>query len=96
MDMEAVQPDFPLDLVSDVEPGIPFAMGGKSSVQDKDRPLYIFTKDRKLVKINQLKVEGDKTKGAYVAALKARAIEPLSKEQTSDGIPVSKFHAPLQ
>lgn len=96
MDMEVVQPNFPLDLVSDVKPGLPFAVGGKLSGQDKDRSLYVFTTDRQLVRINQLKVEGDKTKGAYAAALKARAIEPLDKEQSSDGTPISKFHAPLQ
>ncbi|EAS33032.3 methionyl-tRNA formyltransferase [Coccidioides immitis RS] len=94
-DMEAVPPDFILEFVSGIEPGIPFAVAGNSSVLDKDRPIYVLTSDRKLVKINQIKVEGDKTKGAYAAALKAKAIQPLAHRGMSDETLISKFYEPL-
>lgn len=94
-DMEAAQPGLPMDLIPGMKPGIPFIFKD-SSIEDKGRPLYIFTKDETLVRINQLKVEGDVTRGAYFAALRARAIQSLVEEESSDNHPVQAFHAPLQ
>ncbi|WEW55440.1 Methionyl-tRNA formyltransferase [Emydomyces testavorans] len=88
-DMEIVQSEPILELVSLIEPGVPFAILGNPSLEDQDRPIYVLTGDRKLVKINKTKVEGEKIKGAYVSALKAKMIAPLK------GGLMSKFYAPL-
>ncbi|EEP77067.1 predicted protein [Uncinocarpus reesii 1704] len=95
-DLENIEPDSILAPLSSLEPGIPFAIPGDSSMTNKDRPLYVLTSDSKLVRINQIKVEGDKCRGAYAGALKAKVMGPLAQGENSHIQPISCFYAPLK
>lgn len=77
-----------IDTVSDkflpksIEPGTPFTLRGFPA-KKKSQSIYVLTCDRKLVEIEELKVEGERMVQAYPASLKAKFIEPLSSESTS-------------
>ncbi|PYH46104.1 methionyl-tRNA formyltransferase [Aspergillus saccharolyticus JOP 1030-1] len=57
-----------------VVPGLPFVDGAHPIELDKGNGVYVFTRDRKLVKIHYMKVEGELNADALRAARKARMI----------------------
>ncbi|KAL1960198.1 hypothetical protein VTO42DRAFT_8741 [Malbranchea cinnamomea] len=73
-----------------VEPGLPFADARHHTIGNEEA-LYVFTVDGSLVRIDELKVEGEKAAPAYKAALKAKLIQPLET-----GSSICRFYGPLQ
>ncbi|KAJ5084389.1 hypothetical protein NUU61_008968 [Penicillium alfredii] len=53
-------------------PGLPFANGPHPAEAKKGRSLYVFTLDGKVLRINQMKVEGEQAADGLRAAIKAR------------------------
>ncbi|RAK98386.1 methionyl-tRNA formyltransferase [Aspergillus ibericus CBS 121593] len=57
-----------------VVPGLPFVDGTHPIESAKGKGVYVFTRDGKLVKVHQMKVEGQQNADALRAALKARMV----------------------
>ncbi|RAH83347.1 methionyl-tRNA formyltransferase [Aspergillus japonicus CBS 114.51] len=76
-----------------VVPGLPFVDSALPIELDKGKGVYVFTRDHKLVRIHQMKVEGGLTTDALRAARKARMIG----ERTfySGDIGYTPFYNPL-
>lgn len=76
-----------------VVPGLPFIDGALPIKLDEGNGVYVFTRDHKLVRIHQMKVEGGLTTDALRAARKARMIG----ERTfySGDIGYTPFYNPL-
>ncbi|KAJ5585213.1 uncharacterized protein N7459_005013, partial [Penicillium hispanicum] len=70
-DTEEVEPPKGCDSFS-VVPGLPFANASHPVGPKKGRELYVFTRDGKLLRINHMKVEGEKVAEGLRAAIKAR------------------------
>ncbi|KAL4956973.1 formyl transferase [Aspergillus filifer] len=74
-------------------PGLPFIDGEYTVRADSGKGVYVFTKDGKLIKIHQMKVEGQANADALRAALKARMVG--SRTFSSHDVPFAPFHNPL-
>ncbi|KAL4961408.1 methionyl-tRNA formyltransferase [Aspergillus stella-maris] len=74
-------------------PGLPFIDGEHTVKADSGKGVYVFTKDGKLIKIHQMKVEGQANADALRAALKARMVG--SRTFPSHDVPFAPFHNPL-
>ncbi|RAK88173.1 methionyl-tRNA formyltransferase family protein [Aspergillus costaricaensis CBS 115574] len=57
-----------------VVPGLPFVDGTHPIDSTKGKGVYVFTRDGKLIKVHQMKVEGEPNADALRAALKARMV----------------------
>ncbi|GJP98103.1 methionyl-tRNA formyltransferase [Aspergillus niger] len=57
-----------------VVPGLPFVDGAHPIDSTKGKGVYVFTRDGKLIKVHQMKVEGEPNADALRAALKARMV----------------------
>ncbi|PYI04928.1 methionyl-tRNA formyltransferase family protein [Aspergillus sclerotiicarbonarius CBS 121057] len=57
-----------------VVPGLPFVDGTHPIEPTKGKGVYVFTQDGKLVKVHQMKVEGEQNADALRAAMKARMV----------------------
>ncbi|GAT21689.1 methionyl-tRNA formyltransferase family protein [Aspergillus luchuensis] len=57
-----------------VVPGLPFVDGTHPIDSTKGKGIYVFTRDGKLIKVHQMKVEGEPNADALRAALKARMV----------------------
>ncbi|RDW60343.1 methionyl-tRNA formyltransferase [Aspergillus mulundensis] len=76
-----------------VVPGLPFIDGEHTVKSDAKKGVYVFTKDRKLVRIHSMKVEGRPNTDAFRAALKARMIG--SHTFSWNNASFTPFHNPL-
>ncbi|KKK14528.1 methionyl-tRNA formyltransferase family protein [Aspergillus rambellii] len=74
-------------------PGLPFLEGDHSSKPDSGNGVYVFTRDGKLVRIHQMKVEGEPNADALRAAFKARMVG--SRTFSSNYGVFTPFHNPL-
>ncbi|KAL2828708.1 formyl transferase [Aspergillus cavernicola] len=74
-------------------PGLPFIDGEYTVKADSGKGVYVFTRDRKLIRIHQMKVEGQQNADALRAALKARMVG--SRTFSSQDAPFAPFHNPL-
>ncbi|PWY62562.1 methionyl-tRNA formyltransferase family protein [Aspergillus eucalypticola CBS 122712] len=72
-DFEEVTPLKGCDKFS-VVPGLPFVDGTHPIDSTKGKSVYVFTRDGKLIKVHQMKVEGEPNADALRAALKARMV----------------------
>jgi methionyl-tRNA formyltransferase len=76
-----------------IVPGLPFLLDdSKVPARGTSRPLFVSTCDGKVVRIEEMKVEGDKAASAYQAALKANMIQ----SQPAGTSRYASFYAPLQ
>ena len=76
-----------------VIPGVPFVDGAKPIEPRQEKGLYVYTRDGKLIRIRQLKVEGEAAADGVRAALKARM---LSERTVRSGSAVfTPFHNPF-
>lgn len=58
-------------------PGVPFIRGPVPTHLPKgDKSLYVYSSDGKLLRLREVKVEGDQANNGFVAALKARMLSP--------------------
>ena len=71
IDTEEVEPPKGCESLS-VVPGLPFANAPHPVGPKKGRSLYVFTCDGKVLRINQMKVEGEQVADGLRAAIKAR------------------------
>lgn len=55
-------------------PGLPFVDSAQPIDRQQGRGLYVFTRDGKLIRIHQMKVEGEQNADGVRAALKARML----------------------
>ncbi|KAL4944235.1 hypothetical protein BDV06DRAFT_112925 [Aspergillus oleicola] len=90
-EFEEVQPMKGSDAFALV-PGLPFIDGEHTVKADSGMGVYVFTKDRKLIRIYQMKVEGQPNADALRAALKARMV---GSRTFSHDVPFAPFHNPL-
>lgn len=75
-DIEEVSPDsLPQSQWLSLLPGVPFAPS-TGSTQPRDKALFVYTADGKLLRLQKIKVEGDKTNDATIAAQKAHMFSP--------------------
>lgn len=74
-------------------PGLPFIDGEHTAKSDSGKGVYVFTRDGRLIKIHQMKVEGQQNADALRAALKAGMIG--SRTFSSYDAPFAPFHNPL-
>ncbi|KAL4881461.1 formyl transferase [Aspergillus karnatakaensis] len=74
-------------------PGLPFIDGEHTVDVNSDKGVYVFTRDGKLIRIHQMKVEGQPNADALRAALKARMIG--SRTFSSHAASFAPFHNPL-
>lgn len=74
-------------------PGLPFIDGEHTVKSDSGKGVYVFTRDGRLIKIHQMKVEGQQNADALRAALKAGMIG--SRTFSSYDAPFAPFHNPL-
>ncbi|KAL4868807.1 hypothetical protein BDV12DRAFT_196965 [Aspergillus spectabilis] len=74
-------------------PGLPFIDGEHTVKADSGKGVYVFTKDGKLIKVHQMKVEGQQNADALRAALKARMVG--SRTFSSYDASFAPFHNPL-
>ncbi|OQD84022.1 hypothetical protein PENANT_c014G01940 [Penicillium antarcticum] len=70
-DIEEVDPPQGCNAFS-IMPGLPFTNASYPVQPKKGRELYAFTKDRKLMRINRMKVQGEQDAEGLRAAIKAR------------------------
>lgn len=75
-------------------PGVPFISGTLSSQPQDKKELYVFTNDGKLIRIHEMKVEGEQAADAFRAALKARMISNRSFHLGASQYTL--FHNPLR
>lgn len=74
-------------------PGLPFIDGEHTVKSDSGKGVYVFTKDGKLIRIHEIKVEGRQTTDAFRAALKAGMIG--NRTFSSQDASFTPFHNPL-
>ena len=77
-----------------VVPGLPFVDGAHPIESRQGKGVYVFTQDGKLLRINQMKVEGEQNADAIRAALKARMVG--DRTFSSNGSDYTPFYNPLQ
>ena len=77
-----------------VVPGLPFVDGAHPIESRQGKGVYVFTQDGKLLRINQMKVEGEQNADALRAALKARMVG--GRTFSSNGSDYTPFYNPLQ
>ncbi|KAB8257165.1 methionyl-tRNA formyltransferase family protein [Aspergillus pseudonomiae] len=77
-----------------VVPGLPFVDGAHPIDSRQGKCVYVFTQDGKLLRINQMKVEGEQNTDALRAALKARMVG--DRTFSSNGSDYTPFYNPLQ
>ncbi|KAB8230708.1 Methionyl-tRNA formyltransferase [Aspergillus alliaceus] len=77
-----------------IVPGLPFVDGAHPVEPRQGKGVYVFTQDGKLLRINQMKVEGEQNADALRAALKARMIG--DRTFSSNGSDYTPFYNPLQ
>ncbi|EEQ87823.1 hypothetical protein RJZ56_002277 [Blastomyces dermatitidis] len=63
-----------------LDPGVIFASDSRTNASELDRPLYVTTCDRKIFRIDEIKVQGQQSAPAYRAAKKGKLldIQPMS------------------
>ncbi|GKZ20648.1 methionyl-tRNA formyltransferase [Aspergillus brasiliensis] len=76
-----------------VVPGLPFVDGTHPIDATKGKGVYVFTRDGKLIKIHQMKVEGEPNADALRAALKARMVGDRTFYSGEEGY--TPFYNPL-
>lgn len=76
-----------------VVPGLPFVNCPHPVEPKKNRALYVFTRDGKALRINQMKVEGEQVADGLRAAVKARMFGDRSFQ--SGGVEFTPFRNPL-
>lgn len=92
-EMEEVTPPAGCDAFSLV-PGLPFVNGVRPFEPRQEKGLSVFTQDGKLIRIHQMKVEGEQNTDGLRAALKARMIsDRVFHSNAGDYTP---FYNPLQ
>ncbi|THC92602.1 hypothetical protein EYZ11_007932 [Aspergillus tanneri] len=92
-EMEEVQPT-PDSRAFSLVPGLPFVDGIAPIEPREGKSLYVFTQDGKLVRVDQMKVEGEPNADAVRAAFKARMVgDRTFSSGTSKYTP---FYNPLQ
>ncbi|PYH99172.1 methionyl-tRNA formyltransferase family protein [Aspergillus ellipticus CBS 707.79] len=74
-------------------PGLPFVNSTHPVEPRKGKDVYVFTRDGKLIKINEMKVEGERNANALRAALKARMIGDRTLYSADEGY--TPFYNPL-
>lgn len=67
---ESVRGSEPLALL----PGVPFAEGPVPRQPSGEKPLYVYARDGKLLRLREVKVEGEQAKDGFRAALKAQML----------------------
>lgn len=77
-----------------VPPGLPFLVDTGLPFTGRQKPVYVYTCDGKLVQIHEMKVEGQPAADAYNAARKATLTE--AQESNSGEISYYLFHDHLQ
>jgi len=75
-------------------PGVPFINGTLPVKPQEVKGLYVFTRDGKLIRIHEMKVEGEQAADGFRAALKARMISNRTFHSGNSKFTV--FHNPLQ
>jgi methionyl-tRNA formyltransferase len=63
--------------------GVPFFFSPTQG-KDRDKALYVFSLDRKLLRLKKLKFEGEKFNDARIAAQKARVLYEMKEEDFED------------
>ncbi|KAE8350039.1 methionyl-tRNA formyltransferase family protein [Aspergillus coremiiformis] len=91
-EMQEVQPMKGSEVYA-VVPGLPFVDGARPAEARQGTGVYVFTRDGKLVRINQMKVEGEQNADALRAALKARMVG--DRTFSSNGSDYTPFYNPL-
>ncbi|KAL2000974.1 hypothetical protein VTN02DRAFT_2375 [Thermoascus thermophilus] len=91
--MEEVEPLRGSDRLA-LDPGVPFTDATLPVQPQEGKGLYIFTRDGKLLRIHEMKVEGEQAADGLKAALKARMMS--SRTFQSDNSHFTVFHYPLQ
>ncbi|KAL4781876.1 formyl transferase [Aspergillus varians] len=74
-------------------PGLPFVDGEHTVKPDSGKGVYVFTRDGKLIRIHQIKVEGQQNLDTLRAALKTRMLG--SRTFSSNHASFTPFHNPL-
>ncbi|PLB41765.1 methionyl-tRNA formyltransferase [Aspergillus candidus] len=87
-EIEEVEPPKGCEMLV-VIPGVPFV--DNTQPKPTDRGLYVFTRDGKLIRIRQMKVEGEQNADAVRAALKAKMVGPRTLRSG-----YTPFYNPLQ
>ncbi|GFG27914.1 putative methionyl-tRNA formyltransferase family protein [Aspergillus udagawae] len=75
-------------------PGLPFVDSAYPIDRQQGKGLYVFTGDGKLIRIHQMKVEGEQNADSVRAALKARMLSDRTFH--SGAADFTPFHNPLQ
>ncbi|KAF7175900.1 hypothetical protein CNMCM7691_000432 [Aspergillus felis] len=75
-------------------PGLPFVNSAHPIDRQQGKGLYVFTRDGKLIRIHQMKVEGEQNADGFRAALKARMLSDRTFH--SGAADFTPFHNPLQ
>lgn len=91
--MEEVEPLRGSDRLALI-PGVPFTDATLPVQPQEGKGLYVFTRDGKLLRIHEMKVEGEQAADGLKAALKARMMS--SRTFHSDDSHFTVFHNPLQ
>ncbi|KAJ9264565.1 hypothetical protein DTO212C5_7068 [Paecilomyces variotii] len=89
---EEVQPNRDLGQLALI-PGVPFVDGVPPLQPQEKKELYVFTKDGRLIRIHEMKVEGEQAADAFRAALKARMFSNKSFQLGASHYTL--FHNPL-
>lgn len=87
-EIEEVEPPKGCEMLV-VIPGVPFV--DNTQPKPTDRGLYVFTRDGKLIRVRQMKVEGEQNADAVRAALKAKMVGPRTLRSG-----YTPFYNPLQ
>ncbi|KAL3472780.1 formyl transferase [Aspergillus californicus] len=74
-------------------PGLPFIEGEHTVRADSGKEVYVYTRDGRLLRVHQMKVEGQQNADALRAALKARMVG--SRTFSSSDASFAPFHNPL-
>lgn len=90
--VEEVEPPKGCDSLALV-PGLPFVNASHPVSPKKGRALHVFTSDGKVLRIDEMKVEGEAVADGLRAAIKARMFGDQSF--TSDGAEFTPFRNPL-
>ncbi|PCH05086.1 Hypothetical protein PENO1_024210 [Penicillium occitanis (nom. inval.)] len=64
-------------------PGLPFFFSPTQG-KDRDKAMYVFSPDRKLLRLKKVKFEGDKFNDARIAAQKARVLHEMKEDFDCD------------
>lgn len=76
-DIEEVTDPVPGSEAFALLPGVPFIRGPVPTHLPKgDKSLYVYSSDGKLLRLREVKVEGDQANNGFVAALKAKMLSP--------------------